>query len=539
MGRMERIAALARIGALSLPCLWAGTYLMPPLNGDVAAILLFAVRMVRGDALYVDIIDVNPPLIFWLNLGPAWLADRLGLSPALVLSAGLLALVPLVLALCRRPLARLAGPHERERAWVLGGAALCALVVVPASNFGQRDALMATLALPYLAVAAARLGGAAPASGEAAGRAALAAVGFLIKPYFLAVPLLIEIAVLWRCGPRAWARRPEPWVMGALGVAYVTAAAVIHPAYFSDVLPLASRYYMTVDLAHAVTIVFGAPERAAALAALGPLALYAVIQGRNPAARVAGLFMIAAAASALVQGKGWPYHLVPLWQGAVVLVALLGSDVLRAVARPALLSRSGEHAVAMVALAAVVIGFGVASPPLRDRLDYAGSFAGRLEPLVAREARGQPVLWLTDAIYPKYPVILYDDVRPAARFMELWLLNSLYRPNPITGPTASASTGARPAMRAPGEMSTDERRFFDTVGQSLERARPALVLIASAAAELNVRSGSFDYLTYFLRHPSFSREWRHYRRIAEVDGTSIYKRQPAPERGSAQLVSER
>ena len=45
--------------------------LSPPLNHDVAAVLNFAERMLAGERLYADLIDVNPPLIFVLNLLPA------------------------------------------------------------------------------------------------------------------------------------------------------------------------------------------------------------------------------------------------------------------------------------------------------------------------------------------------------------------------------------------------------------------------------------------------------------------------------------
>jgi hypothetical protein len=173
------------------------------------------------------------------------------------------------------------------------------------------------------------------------------------------------------------------------------------------------------------------------------------------------------------------------------------------------------------AFAVLVAAFTIQNPPWRDPLDYRTSFAGQLEPLLERDARGEPVLWLTDAIYPKYPTVLYGRVQPASRFMELWLIDGLYR----------AGAGGRPVMRLPAQMSDDERRLFDSVGHSLERARPALVLVAPAAAELDVAKGKFDYLTYFLRHPSFAQEWRHYHEIAEIDGTRVFRRLDGAPRG--------
>jgi hypothetical protein len=128
------------------------------------------------------------------------------------------------------------------------------------------------------------------------------------------------------------------------------------------------------------------------------------------------------------------------------------------------------------------------------------------------------VLWLSDTIYPKYPTVLYGRVGSASHFMALWLIDALYQ---------SGATG-RPGMRQLAQMSDDERHLFDSVGRALERARPTLVLIAPAAAELGLPSGKFDYLSYFLRHPSFAREWHNYRQIADIDGTRVFRRESEP-----------
>ena len=72
----RRDAALAAARLLRfLALLPAAAFLLvalsPPLNHDVAAVLNFAERMLAGGRLYADLIDVNPPLIFVLNLLPA------------------------------------------------------------------------------------------------------------------------------------------------------------------------------------------------------------------------------------------------------------------------------------------------------------------------------------------------------------------------------------------------------------------------------------------------------------------------------------
>jgi hypothetical protein len=56
------------------------TVLAPPFNQDAAAVLQWSQRWLGGERLYIDLIDVNPPLIFVLNLIPAVLARWLPLN---------------------------------------------------------------------------------------------------------------------------------------------------------------------------------------------------------------------------------------------------------------------------------------------------------------------------------------------------------------------------------------------------------------------------------------------------------------------------
>lgn len=49
---------------LLIPAAWAVIYLFPPINHDVAALMDVVHRWLNGEQLYVDIIDVNLPLVF-------------------------------------------------------------------------------------------------------------------------------------------------------------------------------------------------------------------------------------------------------------------------------------------------------------------------------------------------------------------------------------------------------------------------------------------------------------------------------------------
>jgi hypothetical protein len=507
------MAASVTVAGVAIAFLWSLVHLLPPLDGDVAAILYFADRMVAGDRLYVDLIDVNPPLIFWLNVPAAWLAHQIDVSPAPTFIAMVLALVGLSFALSRRSLARLRELQTPFARALVPLVVAFALLILPGENFGQRGHLMVVLVLPYLAVSALRLQGDAPPIRAALIAGALGAIGFLIKPYYLMIPLAIEAVLIGRLSWRGALARPEPYLLATGGMLYTALAAACCPAYFAHVLPLVAKYYLTSDPSLAIERVFGVEGRWIGLIAMVPIAAAAFAR-RRPALQVATLFTLAAALAAAVQGKGWPYHLLPFWQGALVAGAITlaaAAERLRLRAEPALW-RAGAIGV----FAALIGVLALEHAPFEDQLRYPQSLAGRLQDFVARYAADRPVLWLTDVVYPQYPVVLYDRAAPSMRFMELWLISSFYRGQP--------TPAGRPIMRLPTQMSPDERAAFDQVGTSLERTHPSLVLVASAASELGMPAGAFDYLAYFLEHPSFAREWKNYRQVAVIDGTRVFRR---------------
>ena len=119
------------------------------------------------------------------------------------------------------------GPVERLLLAVLPGL----FVFAQGYDFGQRDPMMAASALPYLYAAARRARGEAPRGRIAA--AVLAGLGFALKPYFLGIPALVELAVMLGVGWRRWRRDPVPWIMAGLWAVYLVSLPLFFRAYLS------------------------------------------------------------------------------------------------------------------------------------------------------------------------------------------------------------------------------------------------------------------------------------------------------------------
>jgi hypothetical protein len=483
--------------------------LSPPLNHDVAAILNFAERWVAGDQLYRDLIDVNPPLIFVLTAIPAQLARVTGIS-------GVQALLLCVL-LCCLAAWRMTQRLRRGRAeGVVERAVLDALVplacVVAAYDVGQREHLMALFAIPYAFLAARRIEGLATPPALAWSVTLAAALGFALKPHFLAVPLLVEALVLLRRGPRAALRDPLPWGMAALWLGYLAAIPVFFADYFDFVVPLVVGYYLDNGGFGLFDVLLG-DKIGAALALLLVLLPFAVRRAAGATAQALLAVALGGLLSAWVQHKGWSYHVVPMAMASALLAGLLVAHWLDAVLPPARAAAAAPGIALAVALAVALLHLRGESP--WRQIWYFQLRDGQIATTLRREVAGERLLVLSPDIFPVYPALNYARARSTLRFMNLWLLIGAYPDCP---------EGA-PRYRDTWEMSRPEFLVYRTVAEDFARAPPAGVLVSKYAGIPRCGAEDFDPIAYFSRHPAFAETWRRYTRVVHMDTYLLYLRE--------------
>lgn len=483
--------------------------LAPPVNHDVAAILNFAERWVAGERLYRDLIDVNPPLIFALTAIPAALARW---SPLDGVEALLLGVVGCCV-LAWRLTARLRRGREEgavEAAALDGLVPLCC--VLAAYDVGQREHLMVLFAIPYAFLAARRAEGLATRRWLALTVTACAALGFALKPHFLAVPLLVEALVLARRGPAAALRDPLPWLMAAAWLLYLGSIPLLFPEYFDFVLPLVIGFYLG-NGGLGVFDVLLSDRLGAALLALLFLAPALAWRGAGMPARMLGAVAAGGFLAAWVQHKGWSYHVVPIATASALAAGLVAA---RWLDRNLGASRAREAAplLALAGALAVTAVHVRGESPWRQ-IWYDDLAGGQLAAALRREVADERLLVLSADIYPVYPALNYARARSTLRTMNLWMLVGAYPDCP---------EGA-PRYRATWEMSRTEFLVYRTVAEDFARAPPAGVLVARNAGIPRCGAEEFDPIEYFSRHPSFEETWRRYTRVVHMDTYLLYLRE--------------
>jgi putative flippase GtrA len=507
-GRLEAAAPALALGALWLTGL--AFYLPAMPHHDVSWYLLAADRFLGGARLYRDIIELNPPLIVLLNAPPVAFARLSGFNPSSCFVVYVFLLVAGSLALSDAVLRRFTGLARRDRLALLF-AALAALTFLPMENFGQREHLMLTLALPYLLLAAARLAGSPVAPGLALSVGLAAALGLGLKPYFLIVPLLLEVLLSYRRRSLTAFNRPETWAAAAGLVAYAVSVWVFFPEYLSVIAPYALIVYDAYQLR---------PGSIFRLLGLLPLILSPALAfalarprpGATATGAVAETFALAGAGfliAYVVQAKGWFYHFLPAevagWMMAVgLLLNLLG--------------HVGGQNRRRTRIGCVVVALGILTLPALLQGPYRNGATEKIMPYVRTYAEGGSIFAFTSYMSLAFPLVTETGVGWSSRYPTQWLLPGLLHE---LAKADDADTDLMARLRGM------EKYVFDSTIEDLERQPPDLVIVDQEPGTV-FDDPDFDFLDYFLRDERFARFWRDYVRLAHDDRYEYWcRRNPA------------
>jgi hypothetical protein len=472
------------------------TALRAPLKDDIAWLLYVAQLWLTGRQLYVDLVEVNPPMIVWILALPAAVSAALGVAAKLVAVPFFAGCMLGSAGWCAR-LLRGYGP--------LGAAPLpvfaaigTVLLVLPGPEFGQREHLLVAATLPYLCIFARGLDGGRtqPASETVAG--IFAGIGCALKPQFLLAFALLEILGRMR-GLRPVRRMTVSAALTLL--AYVAAVLLFFPAYFTKAIPLGLALYGASDVTWLQLL---SDSRAVLLADAVAFMLWWTYRDKL-SDRALPLTLAVFAAGAIVvwllEEKSWFYHRLP----ASILTALALTYWVSTMPRPTMRPR----AILFVAVS-IIVGFsGVASAAFsRWQRQIQVTVASRptteqkLEQLI-RSEKARSYIAFSQWIGLGFPVVNNTGVTWASRFDSMWaLVGEVWRCK-----TDSDAQRDWPVhswvvedflARGPDLAVVDEREGIDYIGTL----------------------SAFD--------TRFEHAWSQYRQIAAFDGLRIFRRQASP-----------
>jgi hypothetical protein len=470
--------------------------LRSPLKDDIAWLLYVARRWLAGRELYIDVVEVNPPLIVWISAIPLEIARWLDVAPQFVAMPVFVAAV-LGCAWWTSSLLRAQGGLFAEQLPVFAVIG-SALLILPAADLGQREHLLVAAFLPYLALFARSLDGrGAPDGSRASVGAALAAgtlagLGCALKPRYAAVFAVLECVALTR-GLRPWRRMPI--AAGTTLVGYAGLVAILCPAYLRRAVPMALALYGATDVSFLTLLADSALVLGGQAVAI--FLLWLRRRSLTDYSLMLTLVVFAAMSTIIcfVDGKDWYYHRLPATV-ITVLALLLWSAT-------ELVQRRWRIRWPLVVAAVAVAVFGVSSvqqlePEAMEAVQPRQTTVDRLEGII-RDEHARTYIAFSEWIALGFPVVNETGVTWASRFDSMWALKG-------------------EVWRARFDPAADkEWPIARWVAHDFIAGCPDIAVVDTRETTKYISVlGAAD--------PAFARAWSRYRPIASFDGLVVYRR---------------
>jgi len=457
--------------ALTLTALLTALRLSGTVDSDVAWQLWIAGRLHAGAHFYRDIIEVNPPLWFWMALPLDSAATLFHVPIECVLTIAIGGAAMLALTATDRILPDLT---SGRRTFLLVYAALI-LLGLPWVHLGQREQLVLIGALPYAALVAARRDQRPISPLLAFLVGAGAAIGFALKHYFLIAPAMLELWLLAQ-QRRGWRwRRPELLALVAVGSLYAAAILLWASDFLTRIVPL-------VGLSYGMLGAGSLRQLLGPFAALGLMSLAAAALGvralSSKAPSFASALVVSAAAFAVayfIQSKGWIYHAIPMLGLSSLALARLLVE-----ANPPRLFRILAPALMLMPLILTAEELTIAPDA-----DLEDSVSG-LKP-------GDTAGFLTAETAIPWSVTLQHRLRYPSRYMGFWMMRAVVRNELLGNP--------EPRLAALGRQVVS-----DTV-DDFTCTPPKRIIVSRPLPG----DPGFDILPFFLRDPRFATLMSHYK----------------------------
>jgi hypothetical protein len=488
------------------------------LNHDVSWIAHSARWWLRGATFGTDILDPSPPLAWILSLPAAAIAETRFLDePAairLTFWAYFCVSVSLTLMVARF--------FEKEEAvtvsaWI--GAYIIAATLFSGFSFGQREYLSALLAMPYLTCAAARLSINRPMPlflclviGIAAG------IGFLIKPFFLAVPAMVELTLVVKRGPRILLRA-ESVALATTALTCVAASIFLMPDYLSSVLPLIVKTYWayeTHDLRFILARFRGAIEPALFGVAIAAISRTWSHQHAVLASAIAGY-----AVSYFVQSKGFVYHAYPI---VLFSFSLLGVVAAKAACRfisirPGIGLTTRRTLIAASLLLAFLPVKHIHDDVVRWYASHnvvtgnVGKFRNSVIEVVQLFAPSESTHFFAFSThpFPGFPTASYTKAKWSGRSASQFLVPAYARRDEIEDLD----------WRAAISRIAETQRLM--VVEDFETRPPSVVFVERTTSRLGLGARPFDDIGFYLEEPRFKKIWARYEEISPLGPLRVFR----------------
>jgi hypothetical protein len=465
------------------------------INDDVSWCVTLAEKVLDGERLYVDLIEINPPATMFLYVIPV-LMERLSGLPAESFVDALVFLAAAISLWLSSHIMRGSG-IDGDAGWTLASVVAAALLILPVHTFGEREHIALITFVPLLAAAARRAKGEALAQTLAIAAGIGGGITAIIKPHFAAA--IICTAAVAALHARSWRAffALENWIAAALLAAYAALVVAAYPQFVSDVLPMVMALYVPAKIPFATILIdFATPIWLAATA------LTVLLKRRAVLAPPFSLLLAASIGFLLafyVQQKGWPYQSYPML--ALALIALAWAVIEQWWREPfPPLARQFKRLAAGLS-ASLIVAASIVWLHLQADTEALAAAVGPIMP-------HPKIMALSGYLWTGFPLTRTVHGTWVGRVSMLWITGGVwYR-------RQTGDLDWQTAARLDAYAARDRTMF----AEDLARRRPDVIVVD--------RRSDRPWMAWVNSSPPLAAQMAHYRPYRSIEGFDILRREP-------------
>lgn len=506
------LAALA-VAAVSV---WA--HMLIGLNNDHLTLTDQTRRMLAGQIPYVDYTDIGPPLIHLIYALPVTLAEHTGLPLYVALYGFTFAAIALALFTSER-LLKYSGVVTLTRRTIIATLAIALLTVSFIHQvFADREHLMLVLATPWFILYSPWVRRESVPLFWRLPAAAMAAVGFVIKPYFYVFYIATIAFELYRKRSLstfgALLRQPEHYIVCGFALAYIAAIFIFFHTYITTIMPVGLETYGAISWAWDDKMSVIKNDLITGYALTGFLALLVVwlwVPGFYDTIITYVLFLMLASIGSYVLNGGWYYTQYPFMVLAFALMVATGGKLIQACTYK-------NQRIALIVICALLAAglYHYYADPIIDRAK---------SDIAVQRDRGHPLENPEIQVAAATKLDTHFTGHPRFIFLStnFWSVNLRKTGTPRDNVGRFDYLWPLPGIVAmdnhPDKKKTQDwltRYMGESVADDLNRHMPDMVIVDISPYQRALPT-SYKILGFFNRNPQFVTAWRHYRLVDTIN----------------------
>ena len=443
------------------------------INWDTAWDIDIAKKLLNNGNYHHDFFDLNPPLIIYLLTPVLAFQSLFNLSSQVSLDLYIFLLSIISLFLCHIELKKIYTPAKQAFIQIYILVLACIYLLLPLTDFGEREHLLVMFAMPYILLCTRRLTGHQIPRIEAITIGIFAGIGFAIKPYFILVPLLIELHSLYFTRKLFFCIRPEFIIVLAIYTSHFILTFFIHSDYFSIVAPTAIQFYYGGFTDAWSIVLVNINTYFLILATL----VFIFISRKNIFNNINSVIFTAFIAYILIyliQHSDWKYHILPAFSLGILLIFLALTEIWPEIQ---LASKTKQCLLALFACTTL-------SMPLTLLINYyylgveIKKHTVVLTHFLQEHAKNKSVLFIDASPREFYPAINASSVKNASRFLHMFWLPCI--------------------AKHPGSTFTLEESLNQLMIEDIEQNKPDYIFFDIKKYKTFYEGVMFNYLDYFI-----------------------------------------